>query len=78
MKVINLEQTCNGCPTIFEWQSKKGDYIYFRLRHGYGCVENETKDLIILEDFFPEADGICDWGEVVSWAGARGLKLNKL
>lgn len=75
MKVLNLEKTCTGCPTVFEWNNKKGENIYFRLRYGYAKIVNESKDIEILADYFPGADGICSWDEVVIWAEIRGIKL---
>ena len=75
MKVINLEQTVYGCPTVFEWINEKGENIYFRLRHGYARIENETKGEIIICGDFEYGDGICSWKEVVKWAKNKGLKL---
>lgn len=75
MTVNNLEQTCGGCPTVFEWTNKKGHSIYFRLRHGYARITDETRNINIIEGSFPYGDGVCTWEEVVQWAKENGLKL---
>lgn len=75
MKVIDLKQTCGGCPTTFEWKNGKGEDIYFRLRHGYARIENESTNKIIIEGSFPYGDGVCSWEEAVKWAKENGLKL---
>ena len=76
MKVKNLKETCGGCPTIYEWQNNKDQNIYFRLRHGYARITNETLDTNIIKGSFPYGDGVCNWDEVVLWAKENGLNLN--
>ena len=78
MKVLNFEQTCYGCPTVFEWDNKKGDHFYFRLRHGYAYIQNETSNTVVIKGNFPNADGICSWSEVKDWALSKNLKLINL
>ena len=75
MRVLNLEQTCYACPTIFEWDNKHNNHFHFRLRHGYATIINETDDVIVIEGDFPEADGVCSWEQVVKWAQGHNLKL---
>jgi len=76
MQVHNLKETCGGCPTVYEWTNSKGNNIYFRLRHGYARIVNETKDKTIIEGTFPYGDGICTWDEIVTWAKENSLNLN--
>ncbi len=75
MKVYNLEQTSVGCPTIFEWNNKKGNNIYFRLRHGFARIVNESKNIYIIESPMFGFDGVCNWKDVKRWAKENGLKL---
>ena len=75
MQVNNLKQTVFGCPTIFEWENKKGHSIYFRLRHGYGRIVNENKDKTLIEGIMIGFDGVCSWDDVVDWAKKNKLKL---
>lgn len=75
MKVKNLEETCGGCPTIFEWENGKGESIYFRLRHGGARIVNESREKTLLSGSMAEFDGVCNWDDVVKWAKNNGLKL---
>lgn len=77
MKIINLNQTSYACPTIFEWTNNKGTNYYFRLRHGYARIANDSTGEVLIEDSFPGADGVCSWDNVVAWAKNKGIKLNK-
>lgn len=78
MKIINLKETCGGCPMIFEWENRKGHVCYFRLRHGYAKIVNHTKDKIVLEDSMRGFDGVCQWDDVVEWASKYGVKLKQI
>ena len=78
MKVLNLQQTCFGCPTTFEWMNGKGEHIYFRLRWGYARIVNEDKDKTLIQGDFENADGVCSWNDAVKWAKNKGLNLNQL
>lgn len=77
MKVIDLKETCSACPTIFEWKNKKGEDVYFRLRHGCARIVNETKDKVIISDYFEYGDGVCSWEDVVRWAKDNDIKLKQ-
>jgi hypothetical protein len=78
MKVINLEETCGGCPTIFEWENSKGEFIYFRLRGSIARIVNETRDKIIISsDYMDGFDGVCNFKDVKKWAKSKGLKLKQ-
>jgi hypothetical protein len=65
MTLISIKQTCFACPTVFEWKNKKGHDIYFRLRHGYARIVNETKNKTILQGIFPYGDGVCTQEEMI-------------
>lgn len=75
MKVLNLEQTCGACPTIFEWNNEYNNHFHFRLRHGYATIVNETTNTMVIEGDFPNRDGVCSWEEVIEWAQGYDLKL---
>lgn len=75
MRVKNLNQTCSGCPMIWEWKNNKGHNIYFRLRNGYARIVNETKNKTIIKGEFPYGDGICSWEDVIKWANENQLHL---
>jgi len=74
MKVIDLKETCSGCPTIFEWKTKGGKNTYFLLRHGYARIAKEEK--ILVEGNMNGFDGVCCWWDVKKWAKKKRLKLN--
>ena len=76
MNIKDLEQTCGGCPTVFEWKNNKEHSIYFHLRNGYARIINETKNKTIIQGTFPYGDGVCSWAEVVKWADENQLHLN--
>lgn len=75
MKVINLEETCGGCPTIFEWENKKNEQFYFRLRGGGARIVNETEGITIISGSMDGFDGVCNFKDVTKWAKKNGLKL---
>lgn len=78
MKVINLKRTCGGCPTIFEWENGKKENVYFRLRHGFARIKNETKNKLIASGSMGrEFDGVCNFEDVVKWAKSIGIKLKQ-
>lgn len=78
MKVINLQKTCGGCPTVFEWNNRKGHSIYFRLRNGSARIVNETKDKELINESMDGFDGVCNWKNVVEWAQSHGLILTEV
>lgn len=69
MKIINIEnypdQTSFACPTIFEFNDTKGNHYYFRVRHGYWRLHDETVDEIIAsgDASILDIDGCCTWDE---------------
>ena len=76
IKIKNLELTCHACPTVFEWDNDKNEHFYFRLRHGYARIANESKGTTVIEDSMSEDfDGICDWDDVKDWAEIRDVIL---
>jgi hypothetical protein len=63
---ITLE--CEGCPTIYNFEDVNREKYYFRLRHGYARIHNETTKETILEDDMNGFDGCCSWDDVIKWA----------
>lgn len=69
------EQTCYACPTIFEFNDINGEHYYFRLRHGWWRLENETTCRILASGEASELDldGICDWEEAKMLCASDGV-----
>lgn len=81
MEVVanTLEQTCGGCPTVYEWKDTDGDSYYFRLRWGSWYIYNETTDETIVDGYTDDgADGVCDWGDVKRYALKKGLIIKEV
>lgn len=73
--VESVNETCNGCPTIFDFKDKEGTSYYFRLRHGGARIVCEDNDETLLSGRMSGFDGVCDWDDVVSWARNNGVAL---
>lgn len=69
MRVIKIEdypdQTSCACPTIFEFNDAEGNHYYFRVRHGYWRLHNETINETIAsgDASILNIDGCCTWDE---------------
>lgn len=77
IKVTDVEETCGGCPTIFEFKNEDGDELYFRLRHGCWRLENESKRVTLLsgDAEWLGLDGTCSWNEAQQLIAAEGLYI---
>lgn len=70
------EQTCGGCPTIYEFDDIHGDHYYFRLRYGCWRLVNESKDEEIASGDNGSVlgvDGICSWEEATLLCASRQI-----
>ena len=78
MQVHNLIETCDGCPTVFEWQDEHGVKFYFRLRHGHARICNEYTNEAVISGIMRDFDGCCNFGDVIVWALSNSIKLIKV
>ena len=69
----DYEETCGGCPTIFEFQDKDGHKLYFHLRHGYWRLYDETTNEVLASGSSNKHDGICDWDEALEMMKDEGV-----
>ena len=76
IEVNNYEETCCGCPTIFEFKDNDGTEYYFRLRYGYARIVCEETNEILIEDDMSGFDGICNWDDVIKWARINRVLIN--
>jgi len=74
--VDSYENSCGGCPTIYDFKDKEGTNYYFRLRHGGARIECEDTGEILLSDSMNGFDGVCNWEDVVKWARNNGIVIN--
>ncbi len=74
--VKSLEQSCGGCPTIYDFKDEEGINYYFRLRHGYARLDCEDTDETLCEGEMTGFDGVCNWDEMVDWVLKQGVKIN--
>lgn len=73
--VNDLEMTCGGAPTIYDFVDQHGEPHYFRLRHGGARLVNEKTKETILSGEWLGSDGVCNWDDVKAWAKAQGVIL---
>lgn len=78
MQVHNLVETCDGCPTVFEWQDEHGVKFYFRLRHGHARICNEYTNEAVISTYMHPLDGCCNFDNVIVWALSNGINLVKV
>lgn len=69
------EQICYAYPTIFEFNDINGERYYFRLRHGWWRLENETTGRILAsgEAGKLDLDSICNWEEAKMLCASDGI-----
>lgn len=75
INVADVELSCSGCPTIYDFTDTEGTEYIFYLRDGYariGCHDNgETLVSGEMHGF----DGVCSWHNIEVWAEKKGLAL---
>lgn len=75
LKLVDIKQTCLGCPTIFEGITEDGDKFYFRYRGGK--MQFRINDYLInAVDYGDSLDGVCSWEEVKQVALDNGLQID--
>lgn len=57
----DYRETCEGCPTIFDFKTQNGDDLYFRLRHGYWSLVNQTSDKELACGYSEKDYSVCSW-----------------
>jgi hypothetical protein len=75
ISVKSYEETCYGCPSIFEFEDYEGTKYHFRLRHGYARIVCEDTDEVLLSDSMNGFDGICSWDDARRWARINGIEI---
>lgn len=72
-----LDCTCCACPVIYEFKNIKNDHdLYFRLRHGYWALVDETDDRTIASDSTDEFDGACGWDDALRLIREQGIEID--
>lgn len=71
--VSQVNETCGGCPTIYDFTDSEGTPYHFRLRHGFARIVCEHNDETLISGVMPGFDGVCGWDDVVSWARSNGV-----
>ena len=68
-----VEETCFGCPTIFEFSDIDGDNYCFWLRGGSWVLENNTGDVTICFGHADQGiDGVCSWNDAKRMMSKEG------
>lgn len=76
INVSSLENSCGGCPTIYDFKDNEGTSYYFRLRHGGARIVCEDTDEVLLSGSMDGFDGVCDFDDVINWARENGIQIN--
>lgn len=74
--VENYEETCGGCPTIFDFHDIDNTKYHFRLRNGYAKIVCEDTGEILIENNMNGFDGVCNWDDVIIWARNNKVLIN--
>lgn len=69
----DYQETCAGCPTIFEFDDIDGHHLYFHLRHGNWRLYDETIDKVLAYGNSSSCDGICDWNDATEMMEDEGV-----
>ncbi len=79
IKEDTVKQTCYVCPTLFEWEDKNDRKYYFRLRHGFWRIVDETEEEYIIASGVSDdrLDGCCDWEDVKRYALKENLIIQE-
>lgn len=83
MKIIKYNHetvncTCGGCPMVYEFEDVYGNEYYFRLRHGYWYLMDETNDVEICGGKTNRFGGMCSWTEFVEFASDYVILLENI
>lgn len=70
-------QTCAGCPIVYEFDDLQENHYYFRMRHGYWKIVNESarEELASGEAGFLDLDGICTLEEAIMLCASEQVFL---
>ena len=77
VEVKHYENTCGGCPTIYDFKDTEGTQYYFRLRNGGARIVCEDTDEVLTSGDMRGFDGVCGWDDVVEWAMKQGVLLEE-
>lgn len=76
IELKTYENTCGGCPTIYDFTDTEGASYYFRLRHGGARLVCEDTSEVLLSEHMSGFDGVCGWDDFVKWAREHGVLVN--
>lgn len=62
-KVVELEMTCNACPSQWEGKTKSGRDVYIRYRYGILAVSLDG-EYIYTKGYGGDLDGVMDTNEM--------------
>lgn len=65
IKDNSIQNTCYGCPSVYEFVGLDNKQYYFRIRNGYWRLVNETDDIILAtgSGYSLGLDGYASWDE---------------
>ena len=76
MTIEYIQQSCGGCPTIFEVKLSDGIEAYIKFRWGYIALNLEnTNEEIVGERISDNLDGVISWEDTVKWLESKNYKV---
>lgn len=83
MKIIRCNHetincTCGGCPMVYEFEDVYGNEYYFRLRHGYWYLMDETNNNEVCSGRSGSLGGICSWGDAKELMNEKIILLENI
>lgn len=72
-----IEQSCGGCPAIFEVNLPDQSDGFVRFRYGYiSLVYEESRNEIVGDQISDGWDGVISLKEVIDWLIKKGYDVN--
>lgn len=74
-----FEETCGGCPAVYEFKDEDGDNYTFYLRNGYAYLEYNGDGSIaktLINGTMNGFDGVCNFSDFIDWAKDNWVEIN--
>lgn len=66
IRIVDVTQTCAGCPSQWDGKTDDGRYVYIRYRYGEGRIDVAESQAAWFDD---QSECVATWGEGGSFDG---------